>query len=175
MAEILINTREEAGSQMCNSTPGIDTTSESEICSMESEYDKSNQRKNSSDISTMGSIDNAPANKNESLTKATSAVSSITELYGNKETTFDDPSWLQGLLQGEMENEIPVDNGTEEFIPSSISTTKRFLYCYISDNGKNTNDQNDAEVDIEESVCYLTACLLGNCYVNKFYMGTLNV
>ena len=91
---------------------------------------------------------------NSSLTPSSSIKSAT-----RTEATFDDPSWLEGMFQADMEEELAIKDDYK--IPPNTSTSQKFLYCYVTDDGKELNDQNLAEVDIDEHVCYLTACFLG--------------
>lgn len=90
-------------------------------------------------------------------------ASPISNLGTNKDkstTSFDDPSWLEGLFHGEIEissssNKNIVTNGPLQTGNCDL------IYCYITDKGQESSDQNDAEVDIDNGVSYLAACVLG--------------
>ena len=89
----------------------------------------------------------------------------------SKDNIFpDEPSWLDGLLHGEMEiiSETETENESRKD-NSESKANKNFLYCYISDTGNECNDQNDAEVDIDKTVCYLVCCRLGKLRIHRFY------
>ena len=163
MAEELIKTREVAASQIHNSIHQIEAISKSENCPNVSEIYSKEHAKNAAHTSEKVSSGSLTENECDSVTAYRSAGSSIINMHENKkETSFDDPSWLEGLLQGDMEKNISIENQqNKSIIASGSSSSRKFLYCYITDRGKESNDQNEAEVDIEESVSYLVACLKG--------------
>ena len=81
----------------------------------------------------------------------------------NDVISFDDPSWLEGL-QEEMEI---ISTSNENYGTNApIQQNKLDLrYCYVTDRGKESNDQNDAEVDIDNGVSYLVSCYLGKSFI----------
>ena len=54
------------------------------------------------------------------------------------EVTSDEPSWLQGMFQSDMEEESAFKDDYQ--IPPNTSTSQKFLYCYVTHDGKELNE-----------------------------------
>ena len=163
MAEALIKARETAELQIEKSMSITDLDGGHEMGSIDSISHSSEKERPSLIGDVNDTHENSIATTNVSLSKDISTLSSSDKISkSKKDASFDDPSWLEGLLQGGMESSIVTKKKNETSnLQRDTPMHQQFLYCYISDEGKESNDQNDAEVDIEESVCYLVACLLG--------------
>ena len=160
MAEALVAAREEAESHVGNDLSIIGTHKKTVGDPSGSEVDTINSKNSlNGGISTnhLSGSDICPP-PNNSL-----HISSKDETTSAKnEVSFEDPSWLEGLLQSDMETSSKVE--TNPTMPSSSSREQSngpLTYCYISDTGESSNNQNDAELDIDEVVYYLIGCSLG--------------
>ena len=160
MAETLINARETAGLKINNSLRNSDTENGSRIPSFRTE-DEASKKSITPERILNATTDRSFATSSNSAAIPTSFVNSSSEISQSNNIAVDDPSWLEGLLNEEMEINSEKEIGCEEIKKSRSHTNKTFMYCYITDTGTESNDQNDAEIDIEKSVCYLVGCLLG--------------
>ena len=161
MAETLVNLRESAGLKVGVSLQNSDADVEAGIMSFRSEYDTS-QKSITPDIARNATTNTSFASSCNLPAKRTSFLTTDNQILQSNSVAEDEPSWLEGLLHEEMdidsEKEIECEKRKNN---SSIKSNKNFLYCYITDTGNESNDQNNAEIDIEKSVCYLICCLLG--------------
>ena len=160
MAEALVAAREEAESHVGNDLSNIGTHKKTMRDPSGSEVDTTNSKNSlnkeiSNNYLSGSNICHPP---NNSL-----HVSSKDETTSAKnEVSFEDPSWLEGLLQSDMETSSKVENyPTMSSSPSRQPCNGPLTYCYISDTGESSNNQNDAELDIDEVVYYLIGCSLG--------------
>ena len=160
MAEILIKVRASAGSTVGGSLQNSDLdighsnlSSKSEDITSETNISPEKPKDSTTDTSF-------PTNCNLP-TKRTSFLTSDSQILQSTNVAEDEPSWLEGLLHGEMEINSEKEIECKERKSNSSKTTNKLLYCYITDTGNESNDQNSAEIDIEKSVCYLICCLLG--------------
>ena len=160
MAEALVAAREEAESHVGNDVSIIGKHKKTMGEPSGSENDTTNSKNSfNREISTNYlSGSNMCPPPNNSL-----HVSSKDETTSAKnEVSFEDPSWLEGLLQSDMETSAKVENyPTMPSSPSRERCKGSLTYCYISDTGESSNNQNDAELDIDEVVFYLIGCSLG--------------
>ena len=162
MAEDLIKVRETAEIETNSSELVTDSYSSTGTVSTGSEVDISSNRKKPPSINDDG-LSKTEGNGSVSSIITSDHVTPISNLWKNKNKSiisFDDPSWLEGLLHEEMEispssNKSKVTNGPLQAGNCDLR------YCYITDKGKESSDQNDAEVDIDNGVSYLVACFLG--------------
>ena len=160
MAEALVAAREEAESYVGNDLSIIGTNKKTmgETSGSEVDTTKSKNSLNREISTNYISSSNICPPPNNSLhvspkDKTTSA---------KNEVSFEDPSWLEGLLQSDMETSSKVENyPTMPSSPSRERCKGSLSYCYISDTGESSNNQNDAELDIDEVVYYLIGCSLG--------------
>ena len=159
MAENLINVRETAEIQASSSELVDNSYGRSSIPNICSKTDLSSSETTQPDINTDDSMESKSCNSRTLLPKNTSMQSKLRTTEGNI-TSFDDPSWLEGLLNDEIE--ISTSTSKYSATKTSLYTRNKALrYCYITDKGHESNDQNDAEVDIDNGVSYLVGCLLG--------------
>ena len=168
MAEILIKVRESAGSTVGGSLQNIDHDIGASVISFRSEDDTSEKNNNPDKIKN-GTTEASFTTSFNLPAKRTSFLTSDRQIHQSNNIPEDEPSWLEGLLNGEMEiNSEKEINCNKRKNTSSKTTNKKFLYCYITDTGNESNDQNNAEIDIEKSVCYLICCLLGKLNLGAF-------
>lgn len=68
---------------------------------------------------------------------------------------FADASWLKDVSLGAQPQprEKPKQLDPDTNVPKG-----QFLYCYVTDSGKESGDQEDAEIGYEDSVAYLIKC-----------------
>ena len=156
MAEDLIKVRENAeihgNSQEFAKDLYHSISTESIGSAVDSSTDQSKRHNLSHDKSTN-------INSYDILKENTQPTSKKNTNQSNDVISFDDPSWLEGL-QEEMEIITPSNKNSETNAP--VQQNKCDLrYCYVTDRGKESNDQNDAEVDIDNGVSYLVSCYLG--------------
>ena len=160
MAEALVSAREEAESHVGNDLSIKGTHKKTMGEPSGSEVDTTNSKNSlNREISTnylSGSNICPPPNKSLHVSSKDETTSA------KNEVSFEDPSWLEGLLQSDMETSSKVENyPTMPSSPSRERCKGPLRYCYISDTGESSNNQNDAELDIEEVVYYLIGCSLG--------------
>ena len=161
MAENLIKVRETAEIQASSSELVDNSYPTSSIPNVGSKVDLSPSKTAQPDINSDDSMESKSCNSRTRLSKNASTQSKLSTTQDN--ITFDDPSWLEGLLNDEIE----ISSSTSKHSASKISLHKRnkeLLYCYITDKGHESNDQNDAEVDIDNGVSYLVGCILGKTF-----------
>ena len=159
MAENLINVRENAEIQASSSQLVDNSYVTSCIPNVGSKVDHSFSKTAQPDINTDDSMESKGCDSGTLLSKNASIQSKLRTTQGNI-TSFDDPSWLEGLLNDEIE--ISTSTSKHSGTKTSLYTrNKELRYCYITDKGHESNDQNDAEVDIDNGVSYLVGCLLG--------------
>ena len=159
MAENLINVRETAEIQASSSDLVDNSYGTSSIPNVGSKVNVSSSKTTQPDINTDDSMESKSCDSRKFLSKNPSTQSKLRTTQGNI-TSFDDPSWLDGLLNDEIE--ISTSTSKHSAPKTSLYTrNKELRYCYITDKGHESNDQNDAEVDIDNGVSYLVGCLLG--------------
>ena len=159
MAENLIKVRETAEIQASSSELVDNSYPTSSIPNFGSKVDLSPSKIAQPDINTDDSMESKSCNSRTRLSKNASTQSKLSTTQDNI-TSFDDPSWLEGLLNDEIE--ISTSTSKHSAPKTSLYTrNKELRYCYITEKGHESNDQNDAEVDIDNGVSYLVGCLLG--------------
>ena len=162
MAENLIKVRETAEIQASSSELVNNSYVTSSIPNVGSKDDPSSSKTTQPYINIDNSMENYICNSRTSLSKNVSTQSKLSTTPDNI-TSFDDPSWLEGLLNDEIE----ISSGTSKNSAAKTSVctrNKELRYCYITDKGHESNDQNDAEVDIDNGVSYLVGCILGKTF-----------
>ena len=162
MAENLIKVRETAEIQASSSELVDNSYPTSSIPNVGSKVDLSPSKTAQPDINSDDSMESKSCNSRTRLSKNASTQSKLSTTQDNI-TSFDDPSWLEGLLNDEIE--ISSSTSKHPAAKTSLYTrNKEFRYCYITDKGHESNDQNDAEVDIDNGVSYLVGCILGKTF-----------
>ena len=162
MAENLIKVRETAEIQASSSELVNNSYVTSSIPNVGSKVDPSSSKTTQPCINIDNSMENNICNSITSLSKNASTQSKLSTTPNNI-TSFDDPSWLEGLLNDEIE----ISSGTSKNSAAKTSVctrNKELRYCYITDKGHESNDQNDAEVDIDNGVSYLVGCIFGKTF-----------